>query len=171
LKFSPADFGDPAAREPLEVGIRDRPLDPLVVLGGFKQARAQVGMASLPDKLTHLEREQQRRVLPRHPHALRSQARRQPVQVLAVEAYPARDRLQVAARDLEQRGLARAVGSDNGRKLARAGLEADRRKLEWRVAKGDALDGKAGAGDWGSGFGAWDSGLGTRGLPAADDLI
>ena len=58
-------------------------------------------MASLADKLAHTEREQQRRVLPRHPHALRSQPRRQLVQVLAVEAYPARDRLQVAAGDLE----------------------------------------------------------------------
>ena len=63
-------------------------------------------MASLADKLPHLEREQQRRVLPRHPYALRSQPRRQPVQVLAVEAHPARDRLQVAARDLEQSGFA-----------------------------------------------------------------
>ena len=68
--------------------------------------RSQVGMTSLADKLAHTEREQERRVLPRHPHALRSQPRRQLVQVFAVEEHPSRDRLQVAARDLEQSGFA-----------------------------------------------------------------
>ena len=74
--------------------------------------------------------------VPEQPHDLerpgdaprRDLARRQPGDVLAAAQHPPLGRLQLAGQDVHERGLARAVGSDQAEDLA--GLEAERHPIE-----------------------------------------
>ena len=144
LELSAADFRHQASAEFGQVGLIERPIDPVLVLRGLKKIMPHMWVPSLPHKLSHTERKQQRGILARKTHALGAPARRESVEVLTLEQDATMQGLQPATGDIKQSRFPRTVGSDDGDEFACKRLKARRSQFEMRVAEGNALDGQMG---------------------------